>query len=89
MKDGQTWFYEISEFFSRFLSVEQISYMGFERVNTRGRACTSGVFEFPISFRFTEEFKKEIGSYTSDRIQFLVSYENINRYRHCVIVVLS
>ena len=89
MREGQMWFYEISDFFSRFLPVDQISYMGFETVQYRGKAYTAGVFEFPISFKFTEEFKNELQGYSSDRIQFLVSFESINRYRHCVIAVLN
>lgn len=89
MRDGQIWFYEISDFFSNYIPANNITYRGFESVVVRDRVFTAGVFEFPSSFKFTKKFINDLRGYSSDRIRFLVSYESIGIYRHCVIVVLN
>ena len=89
IREGQMWYYEVSELFSKFYDVNKIAYCGFERVNDRYGCHTAGIFEFPIDFKFTEEAEHELLGYTSDRISYVVHMNKINRYRNCVIVVLK
>lgn len=89
MREGQRWFYEVSDFFSSFLPASQITYMGFENVNLRNGTALAGVFEFPNNFKFNKEFVDSMQGYSSDRVQFIIPFESINKYRHCAIVVLN
>ena len=90
VREGQLWYYEICELFGRFCTTSEITYCGFERVTDRYGCHLAGVFEFPQNFRFTDEFCNEVQEYSSDRIAYsVVCNRAINRFRHCVIVVLK
>ena len=88
LREGEKWFYEVSEFFSSLTDIDNITYCGFDRANFGSQCKTCGVFEVSPKVIFTAEFLSKVQSYTSDRVLCMQVFETIGVYRHCVVVIL-
>lgn len=88
MREGEKWYYEVSEFFGKYVDIDKINYCGFQWVTIENRYFNSGVFEFESSIRFTKEFINALSSYSSEHILCMSAHDTIGRYRNCVVVVL-
>lgn len=88
MREGEKWFYEVSNFFSTLTDIENVTYCGFEQVNINNRSYTSGVFEFDSSVCFNDFFITKTLAYESEKVLCMRAMEKVGTYRHCVVVVL-
>lgn len=88
MRQGEKWFYEVSEFFSTLTNIENVSYCGFRWVTIGQRCFNSGIFEFDKSVVFDKNFVESIQGYSSNFVLCMNTYEVLDSYRHCVVVVL-
>lgn len=88
MREGEKWFYEISKVLSSYIDLDKVYYRGFENILIESRLFLCGMFEVDREVNFANVFDENLQNYNSDKILAVRYFNELNRYRNCIVVIL-